>query len=84
MGKGIKSLMEAAEAAGYAMAPDDIYAPDDFIEARIQHQVMTPVAPNALVPLQTATPRVSLTTTARNLVSRYSSSAWLMMPRMPA
>lgn len=81
MGKQIKSLMDAAAAAGYAMAAEDIYAADDFVaEERIE---MMPARSTALVPLQAATPAVSLMAQARAMASRYAYPAWLL-PRLPA
>jgi hypothetical protein len=79
MGKRIKSLMDAAHAAGYAMAPEDIYAVDDVVE---QH-IMAPAKSTALVPYATATPAVSLMGQARALANRYAALAW-PAPRMPA
>ncbi len=81
MRKHIKSLMDAAAAAGYAMAPEDIYAADDFMAE--QRVTMTPAHSTALVPLQVATPAVSFLAQARNLAARYASPAWLM-PRLTA
>lgn len=79
MGKGIKSLMNAAQAAGFAMAPEDIYADDDFVE---QH-VMASAKSTALVPYMAATPSVSMRAQARAFAARYASPTWFL-PRLPA
>jgi len=83
MGKRIKSLMDAANAAGYAMAAEDIYAED---EVAAKH-VMAPARTSALVPYVAATPSVSLVEQARSqvrlLAQRYGGTAWLA-PRLPA
>lgn len=79
MGRHIKSLMDAAHAAGYAMAAEDIYLNDEIVE---QH-VMIPAKSTALVPFQTAVPSIGLMAQARALASRYAGTAWLM-PRLPA
>ncbi len=79
MGKRIKSLMDAAHAAGYAMAPEDIYAADEVVE----RHVMAPAKSTALVPYIAATPAVSLMSQARAVANRYAAMAWLT-PRLPA
>ena len=79
MGKRIKSLMDAAYAAGYAMAPEDIYSEDDFIERHI----MAPSKSTALVPFVSATPTVPLMTQAKAMALRYAGTAWFA-PRLPA
>lgn len=79
MGRHIKSLMDAAHAAGYAMAPEDIYADDDFVA----HHIMAPAKSTALVPYAAATPTVSLMSQARAMALRYAGTAWLA-PRLPA
>lgn len=81
MGKQIKQLMDAAAAAGFAMAPEDIYSDDDLrLEQRVE---MTPARATALVPLETSTPHIGLLAQARTFAARYSSPAWLL-PRLPA
>ncbi|MDO9384885.1 MAG: hypothetical protein Q7T86_18720 [Hyphomicrobiaceae bacterium] len=79
MGKRIKSLMDAAYAAGYAMAPEDIYAGEVIVE----HHVMAPAKSTALVPYHSATPAVSLMAQARAMANRYAAMAW-PAPRLPA
>lgn len=80
MGKRISSLLNAAEAAGYAMAPEDIYAVE---ETFVQH-VMAPASPStALVPYVAATPSLGLLGHAKALASRYTSGAFLGT-RLPA
>lgn len=79
MGKQIKSLMDAAYAAGYAMAPEDIYAGQMIIE----RHAMAPAKSTALVPYSSATPAVSLMAQARAIANRYAALAW-PAPRLPA
>jgi hypothetical protein len=79
MGKGIKSLMDAAHAAGYAMAPEDMYSEDEIFE---QH-VMAPAKSTALVPYVTATPALGVMAQARAIAARYATPAWFV-PRLPA
>ena len=79
MGKRIKSLMDAAYAAGYAMAPEDIYEDEVIVE----RHVMAPVKSTALVPYHAATPAVGLMAQARAMANRYAAIAW-PAPRLPA
>jgi hypothetical protein len=80
MGRHIKSLMDAAAAAGYAMAAEDIYAFDD---RPAEELVAMQPRSTALVPFEVAAPSVSLVAQARALAARYAYPAWLM-PRLPA
>ena len=84
MGKRIKSLMATAEAAGYAMAADDIYAEP---EHPVAMEETAPVQSTALVALpsqsahlKTASP---LKAQLRSTLSRYANPAWLLPRRMP-
>lgn len=83
MGKGMKSLMAAAHAAGYAMAAEDIYHYEDAVE---EHAVARPVT-TALVPVSTSGIEMNIMaqsrTLARKLTTRYLGSGWLM-PRLTA
>jgi hypothetical protein len=79
MGKRIKSLIDAAHAAGFAMAPEDMYAEDVVV---VRH-VMAPSASTALVPYVAATPAVGFMAHAKALAARYGSPGWLM-PRLTA
>jgi hypothetical protein len=73
--------MDAAVAAGYAMAPEDIYAAEDV--AAEQPVAMTAPRSTALVPLPVSTPTGSLMAQARSIASRYAYPAWLL-PRLTA
>lgn len=80
MGKRIESLMQAVHAAGYAMAPEDIYAAEDVME----RLVMKPAQSTALVPYTAASPAADgFMAHLRSMAMRYGSPAWLM-PRLPA
>jgi hypothetical protein len=80
MGVRIKSLMAAAHAAGYAMAPEDMYFDDQVVE----RPVSLPVAPStALVPV-TVSATGGLFADARSLAGRYISAGWMPIPRLTA
>ena len=84
MGKRIKSLMATAEAAGYAMAADDIYAE---IDQPVAMEETAPVQSTALVALPSQSGHLKasspLKAQLRLALSRYASPAWLLPRRMP-
>lgn len=86
MGVRIKSLMAAAHAAGYAMAPEDMY-PDDSL-AMPTPQVPVRSTSTALVPLThvPVSPAAApgLLAQARSIAGRYVGTGWMAMPRLTA
>lgn len=83
MGKRIKSLMATAEAAGYAMAAEDIYAEADHPVAM---EETAPVQSTALVALPSQSDQLRTATLKAQLrasLSRYANPAWLLPRRMP-
>jgi len=80
MGIRIDSLMHAAHAAGFAMAPEDMYAAEDLVE---QPVAMRPSRSTELVAFNATRPNIGIMAHARALASRYGTTAWLM-PRLPA
>jgi hypothetical protein len=80
MGKRINSLADAAHAAGFAMAPEDMYAENDFI---VRHVMAPSISSTALVPYTVAKPAIGFMAHAKALATRYGSPGWLM-PRLTA
>lgn len=79
MGIRIDSLMHAAHAAGFAMAPEDMYAADDLVDRPV---AMMPSQATALVPYSAARPAsLSLFAQAKAIATRYGSPTW-HMPRL--